>query len=108
MNPTTVIADRFVLERPAGAGGMGTVYRAIDRTSGTPVALKIASAGDDSLLAEARAEIMAIAARIGDDGLRASFLTRGLFTAKLLQLAEAEGVHDHKPCADDPAGVDTS
>jgi hypothetical protein len=36
-----------------------------------------------ALLAKARGEILAIAARIGDEGLRASFLARGLWTAKL-------------------------
>jgi eukaryotic-like serine/threonine-protein kinase len=36
-----VFADRFVLERLAGTGGMGRVYRAIDRLTGMPVALKV-------------------------------------------------------------------
>src|SRR5438552_13955759 len=35
------IADRFVIEREAGAGGMGTVFRADDAQSGAKVALKI-------------------------------------------------------------------
>ncbi len=48
MRPGMVIADRFELERPAGAGGMGTVYRARDRTSGAPVALKLLHAPDGS------------------------------------------------------------
>ncbi len=39
--PDIVIAGRFALEHQAGAGGMGTVYRAIDRIDGKPVALKI-------------------------------------------------------------------
>lgn len=34
-------ANRFELERPAGSGGMGTVYRARDRFSGGLVALKL-------------------------------------------------------------------
>lgn len=41
MEPGTVIADRFVVERLAGSGGMGSVYRTTDRTTGEPVALKI-------------------------------------------------------------------
>jgi len=36
-----VIAGRFVVDRQAGAGGMGTVYRVIDRLDGSTVALKI-------------------------------------------------------------------
>ncbi|HEU4409619.1 MAG TPA: serine/threonine-protein kinase PknK, partial [Polyangiaceae bacterium] len=45
-----------------------------------------------ALLATCRAELLALAARITDDALRASFLGRGLYTARLLRLAEAEGV----------------
>jgi serine/threonine protein kinase len=36
-----VVADRFVVERPVGTGGMGSVFRAVDRESGAPVALKV-------------------------------------------------------------------
>jgi eukaryotic-like serine/threonine-protein kinase len=36
-----VLSDRFVIERLAGKGGMGAVYRALDRLSGTPIALKL-------------------------------------------------------------------
>ena len=46
-------ADRFEIDRLAGAGGMGTVYRARDRSSGEVVALKILhAAGSDSFEAE--------------------------------------------------------
>ncbi|MDI1480661.1 serine/threonine-protein kinase [Polyangium sp. y55x31] len=36
-----VIAGRFEIELRAGAGGMGAVYRAHDRKTGSPVALKV-------------------------------------------------------------------
>lgn len=35
------VDDRFEIERPANAGGMGVVYRARDRATGEPVALKV-------------------------------------------------------------------
>src|SRR5262245_39045352 len=41
VNPGTVIADRFEIERLAGAGGMSSVYRARDRHGATMVALKL-------------------------------------------------------------------
>jgi serine/threonine protein kinase len=36
-----VIDGRFAVERPCGSGGMGSVYRAADRSSGQPVAVKV-------------------------------------------------------------------
>ncbi|WP_437644157.1 protein kinase domain-containing protein [Sorangium sp. So ce362] len=41
MRAADVIEDRFEIERLAGAGGMGDVYRARDRLSGEAVALKV-------------------------------------------------------------------
>jgi hypothetical protein len=41
VEPGEVVAERFVIERVAGTGGMGTVYRALDRATGAPVALKV-------------------------------------------------------------------
>jgi eukaryotic-like serine/threonine-protein kinase len=40
-----VVADRFVIERPAGSGGMGWVFRALDQLSGGRVALKVMDGG---------------------------------------------------------------
>lgn len=41
----TLFANRFEIERTAGSGGMGTVYRARDRYSGEIVALKLLHSG---------------------------------------------------------------
>jgi tetratricopeptide (TPR) repeat protein len=41
MRPGDVVADRFQVEHRAGEGGMAAVYRAVDRQTGAPVALKI-------------------------------------------------------------------
>jgi eukaryotic-like serine/threonine-protein kinase len=52
------VADRFVLERLAGEGGMGIVYRALDTTTGKAVALKVvhnAEASADRFRREAAA-----------------------------------------------------
>lgn len=36
-----VLSDRFVIERFAGAGGMGEVYQGLDRRTGQPIAVKV-------------------------------------------------------------------
>ncbi len=41
MKATEIVSGRFEIERLASSGGMAVVYRAIDRTTGTPVALKV-------------------------------------------------------------------
>jgi eukaryotic-like serine/threonine-protein kinase len=41
MRSGDVVADRFKVERAAGAGGMGTVYRCADLHTGEPVAMKV-------------------------------------------------------------------
>ncbi|HEU4537224.1 MAG TPA: hypothetical protein VFS00_24055, partial [Polyangiaceae bacterium] len=43
-----LFAGRFRLEREAGAGGMGIIYRALDEASGVPVALKVVSLSDEA------------------------------------------------------------
>src|SRR5688572_20243232 len=39
--PGDLVAHRFLVEREVAVGGMGAIYRADDRQSGTRVALKI-------------------------------------------------------------------
>ncbi|WP_437995495.1 protein kinase [Sorangium sp. So ce185] len=40
MQQGTLLAERYLLERRAGAGGMGEVWKAVDQETGQPVALK--------------------------------------------------------------------
>jgi eukaryotic-like serine/threonine-protein kinase len=44
--PGEVLVDRFEIERFAGSGGMGSVYRALDRVTGKPVAVKLVTGSD--------------------------------------------------------------
>ena len=41
MRPGDIVVERFEVERLAGSGGMGAVWRARDRLTGQPVALKV-------------------------------------------------------------------
>jgi hypothetical protein len=73
-----VVASRFEIERPAGKGGMGVVYRATDRNTGAAVALKLLTGTGAELLERFRREARVLAAlrhpgivRHIDDGLSA-------------------------------------
>ena len=44
LKPGEVLSGRFAIDRLAGKGGMGAVYRALDRLSGVPVAIKVMTA----------------------------------------------------------------
>jgi tetratricopeptide (TPR) repeat protein len=46
--PGDVVNGRFEIERLAGSGGMGAVYRALDRATGEPVAVKVLLEGRTS------------------------------------------------------------
>src|SRR5512143_1881581 len=48
LNAGAVLADRFQIDRLAGRGGAGVVYRGVDRASGAPVAIKMAHEDDDA------------------------------------------------------------
>ncbi len=52
LSPGSLFANRFELQRAAGSGGMGTVYRATDRHSGDTVALKLLHAERDAEAAQ--------------------------------------------------------
>jgi tetratricopeptide (TPR) repeat protein len=59
-----------------------------------------------ALFAEVRAEILSIAARIKDEALRETFVTRGPWSARVLRLAEAEGVGAER-ASSSPASTST-
>src|SRR5262245_47447077 len=61
MRPGEVVEDRFAIEGPVAAGGMGQVFRALDRQSGEPVALKVALEGDTPQKARFGHEVKALA-----------------------------------------------
>jgi serine/threonine protein kinase len=56
-----VLADRFVVERPLGSGGMGAVFLATDRRTGERVALKVIDATDESAVERFRREARLLA-----------------------------------------------
>src|SRR5687767_14836167 len=59
MDAGTVIDGRFEIERLAGTGGMGAVYRALDRVSGEPVAVKVLRGVEESARFAREGQILA-------------------------------------------------
>ncbi|MEP7123569.1 MAG: protein kinase [Byssovorax sp.] len=59
MAPGTVLGGRFELERLAGRGGMGTVYRALDLTTGQAAAVKVLLRAADSARFAREARLLA-------------------------------------------------
>lgn len=51
-----VVADRFVIERPIGSGGMGSVFHATDRVAGVPVAVKVLELASEGAVERFRRE----------------------------------------------------
>jgi tetratricopeptide (TPR) repeat protein len=56
-----ILADRFEISARAGAGGMGVVYRALDRLSGAVVAVKVLHQPDGERNERFRREVRALA-----------------------------------------------
>src|SRR5687767_12739852 len=61
MRPGDLIAARFEIERLASAGGMGSVYRALDRKTGGQVALKILYGEDATRIERFEREALVLA-----------------------------------------------
>ncbi|KYF63706.1 protein kinase [Sorangium cellulosum] len=61
MRPETVFAGRYLLERRAGAGGMGEVWKALDQETGEAAAVKVLPGSDPKDVArfEREAQILA-------------------------------------------------
>jgi eukaryotic-like serine/threonine-protein kinase len=59
MREGDVVAGRFVVDRLAGSGGMGAVYRARDRQSDALVALKVMSGDEQDTRFEQEARVLA-------------------------------------------------
>jgi len=74
----TLISDRFELRGVAGTGGMATVYRAIDRTNGSTVALKVLATAASAELARFDREARVLEALVHPNIV--GYITRGALT----------------------------
>jgi eukaryotic-like serine/threonine-protein kinase len=84
MRTGDLLAERFVLAELAGRGGMGEVYRAEDRRTGQPVAIKLLHAqGGDAARFEREACILADL----DDPLVVRYVAHGALPSGELYLA---------------------
>ena len=92
MNPGDLIAGRFELLRPLGAGGLAEVFAARDRTAGADVAMKVLHAhlSGDAKLAERFRREMSVTRSLSHPGIVRVFDLyehdgRPLFTMELLE-----------------------
>ncbi len=94
----TRIGDRYLIEAPLGAGGMGAVYRATDERLGRPVAVKLLLpelGGDTEAIARFEREARATArlthpgiVQIHDFGVTPAPSGRGMASYLVMELAE--------------------
>jgi len=102
MRPGDLVAERFVVERLAGSGGMGSVFRARDRHEGGSAALKVLHEGvsteDERFVREAR-----ILAELRHPGI-VRYLAHGVTLAgeRWLALEWLEGEDLHQRLSREP------
>jgi tetratricopeptide (TPR) repeat protein len=60
VRPGTIVAERFEIEELAGSGGMGSVWRARDRLTGQPVAVKVLHGANERAAARFTMEARAL------------------------------------------------
>src|SRR5262245_448613 len=75
ISPGTVVADRFMDAEHVSAGGMATVYRAVDQLTGQPVALKVLHRGAEHAI-ERFAREARLLAELRHPGI-VSYITHG-------------------------------
>ena len=106
MQPAAVIAERFVVEDRVDEGGMGIVFRAHDRLTGTKVALKVLHGIPDGV-AEARFSREAtVLAELRHPGI-VRYVAHGRTPAGQLYLAMQwlEGLDLHHRLRDEPPTI---
>ena len=69
---TVEVAGRYLFEDEIGRGGASVVHRAIDSTTGAPVAVKLLDPTGSRIDQRARREIAARSPRCGSCAFRAS------------------------------------
>src|SRR5687768_11814403 len=75
-----VLLDRFVIERPIGSGGMGSVFVANDRLEGRAVAVKVLDMDSPDAVARFRREARVLSQLLHPGIVR--YITHGETTAR--------------------------